>query len=258
MQQVNKLYLASFLKNQIYFVPILVIFFQDLGLDYSQIFWILTGGAVFSFIIEIPTGIFADLYGKRKSIIISKAIIAISFVAFGFAGGFWTLLLANLLYELGKSFRSGTETAYAYDYLSEDKNSPSYTEVKAKQKFYARVSESIAAAVGGFLAVQLGFNAVFFIAAIPAVFNFLQTLTWSKIKEYGGKKDLKETMVFTKQALRGIWKTQGLPVLVLNILIFTSTFVALATFIQPYMKEAGLPIEYFGLVYSGFLIMPLF
>ncbi|MBD3281636.1 MFS transporter [Candidatus Uhrbacteria bacterium] len=258
MQQVKKFYLASFLKNQTYFVPILIIFFQDLGLGYSQIFWIITGGAIFSFLIEIPTGILADLYGKRKSIILSKATITLAFIAFGFAGGFWTLLLANLLYELGKSFRSGTETAYIYDYLEEDKQAPGYTEVKAKQKFYARLSESIATALGGFLAVYLGFNTVFFIAAIPAAFNFLQTLTWVKIKEYTGKKDIKESYTFVKDTLLSIWQSKGLPGIILNVLIFTSVFVALATFIQPYMKQAGLPLEYFGVVYSGFLVIAAF
>ncbi len=258
MSQIKKFYIASFLKNQIYFVPILIIFFQDLGLNYTQIFWVMTGGAIFSFLIEIPTGILADLYGKRKTIILSKATIVLAFMAFGFAGGFWTLLIANLLYELGKSFRSGTETAFIYDYLEQDKQAPSYTKVKAKQKFYARLSESIATVVGGFLAVHLGFNAVFFIAAVPAAINFLQTLTWSKIKEYSGKKDIKHSYNFVKDTLQSIRQNKTLLIIIANVLIFTSSFVALSIFIQPYMKLAGLPIEYFGLVYSGFLIIAAF
>ena len=143
MKQVQKFYLASFLKNQIYFVPVIVLFFQDLGLNYSQIFWIFTIGAAFSFLMEIPTGVIADLFGNRRSIIWSKLLIFISFIAFGFAFNFWTLLIANLIYELGKSFRSGTETAYVYNYLAENKGAPSYTVVKANQKFYARLSESL-------------------------------------------------------------------------------------------------------------------
>jgi MFS family permease len=104
MTQINKFYLASFLKNQTYFVPIIILFFQDLGLDYSQIFWIFTAGSIFAFILEIPTGILADLYGKRTSIIWSKFIIFLSFIAFALASNFWGLLLANLLFELGKVF----------------------------------------------------------------------------------------------------------------------------------------------------------
>ena len=193
MNQVRKFYLASFLKNQIYFVPVIVLFFQDLGLNYSQIFWIFTIGAAFSFLIEIPTGIFADLYGQRKSIIISKFLIFISFIFFGFAQDFIMLLIANLIYELGKSFRSGTETAYVFNYLGEKNEEykltgsqasklPTYTKIKINQKFCARVSESLAAIAGGFIAYRFGFSLVFFVAALPALINWLQTLSWEKLE----------------------------------------------------------------------------
>ena len=154
MKQVKKFYLASFLKNQIYFVPIIVLFFQDLGLSYSDIFWVFTIGAAFSFIIEIPSGIIADIYGNRKSIIYSKLLIFISFIVFSMATGFLSLLIANLIYELGKSFRSGTETAYVYNYLDSHPGGPKYSKVKIEQKFYARISESLAALVGGFIAYR--------------------------------------------------------------------------------------------------------
>ncbi|MDD3662618.1 MAG: MFS transporter, partial [Candidatus Pacebacteria bacterium] len=83
MNQINKFYLASFLKNQTYFVSIVILFFQDIGLNYANIFWIFTIASVFSFIIEIPTGVFADKYGNRKSIILSKFLIFVSFIIFG-------------------------------------------------------------------------------------------------------------------------------------------------------------------------------
>lgn len=257
MKQVSKFYLASFLKNQTYFVPILVIFFQDLGLSYTEIFWILTAGSIFSFILEIPTGVLADIYGRRLSIILSKFTIFFSFIAFGFSKSFIALLLANLLYELGKSFRSGTETAYVFDYLQHDTSAPKYTKVKATQKFYARISESIATAVGGVIAVRLGFNAVFFLAAIPAAINAIQTLTWIKIKDSVDKKK-RATIPFLKKAFLDIWKQKEVLTIMINVLLYSAVFVAVGTFVQPYMQDVGLPLEYFGFVYSGFLIIVAF
>lgn len=260
MSQVKKFYWASFLKNQTYFVPIMVIFFQDLGLNYSQIFWIFTIGSVFSFIIEIPTGVLADLYGKRFSIILSKLVIFISFVVFGLANGFWVLMLANLLYELGKSFRSGTETAYVYDYLDQtgDKT-PNYTWVKADQKFYARLSESIAAIIGGWLAVKYGFNWVFLMAAIPAFINFALSLGWEQIESDNGKKTgWQHSWKMAKCSLKEVWHNKFLLRLLLNIMFFSLVFFALGKFVQPYMFEAGIKLEYFGVVYSAFLLLTAF
>ncbi|RJQ34152.1 MFS transporter [Candidatus Parcubacteria bacterium] len=260
MTQVNKFYLASFLKNQTYFVPIIVLFFQDLGLSYSQIFWIFTIGSIFSFVLEIPTGIFADLYGKRRSIIISKFLIFVSFILFGFSFDFLSLLLANIIYELGKSFRSGTETAYVYGYLSQTKGSPNYILVKANQKFYARISESIGTALGGFIAYKFGFNFAFFIAAIPALINFIQTFSWSKLEECGQaeKKFLKDNIKFAKDSIKESFLKSELRKIILNTALFSAAVLSLDKFIQPYMKDVGVHLQYFGVIYSGFLLLLAF
>lgn len=260
MTQVNKFYLASFLKNQSYFVPIIVLFFQDLGLSFSEIFWIFTIGSAFAFLIEVPTGVIADLYGNRRSIIFSKFTIFISFIAFGFAFNFWTLIIANLLYELGKSFRSGTETAYVYNYLEENKGAPRYTVVKVNQKFYARLSESLAALFGGFIAYRLGFNWVFLIAAIPALVNFIQTLSWEHLAESQEKqiKTWKNSFAFTKKAFKELRGNRVVLNVIINISLFTAAFAALDKFVQPYMKNSGLDLQYFGAVYAIFLILVAF
>lgn len=273
MKQVNKFYLASFLKNQIYFVPVIVLFFQDLGLNYSQIFWIFTIGAAFSFLIEIPTGLFADLYGQRKSIIISKFLIFVSFIAFGFAQNFIMLLVANLIYELGKSFRSGTETAYVFNFLGEQAEKykqggeaalklPGYTKIKINQKFYARVSESLAAIFGGFIAYQFGFSWVFFVAALPALINWLQTLSWERLELEEGKArpkiNLANNLTFLKEAFGELKGNKTITKIIINISIFGAALAALDKFVQPYMKGVGLDLQYFGLIYSAFLILIAF
>ncbi|MCF7820570.1 MAG: MFS transporter [Candidatus Pacebacteria bacterium] len=259
-KQIKKFYLASFLKNQIYFVPIMVLFFQDLGLSYAEIFWIFTIGSVFSFLLEIPTGLISDLYGARRSIILSKFLIFLSFIAFGLSFNFITLLLANLLYELGKSFRSGTETAFVYNYLEATPKSPSYTLVKVNQKFYARLSESLGALLGGFLAYKLGFSWVFLIAALPAFINFIQTFTWAKL-EGDRKKSIvswKNNLIFLKTAFKDLKKNPIALRIIANISLFTAGFVALDKFVQPYMKNVGVELQYFGLIYSAFLIIVAF
>lgn len=251
MKQVTKFYITSFLKNQTYFTPILIIFLQAQSLDFQQIFWVFTIGSILAFIIEIPTGIFADLFGKRKSIIISKFGIFLSYVIFGFSTTFWMFVIAQCIYELGNAFRSGTETAYTYDYLQQNQeNNPSYTEVKGKQKFWARVGESLATAAGGVIAATFGFNWVFFIAAVPAFFNFMLALSWERIKEYEEPITLKKTLEHMKDSVCELCKNRRLLRITLNITLFTSVLAALQKFIQPYMQDANIPIEWFGIIYA--------
>lgn len=257
MNQVFKFYLASFLKNQLYFTPILILFFLDFGLTYKEIFLIFTIGSVFSFLIEIPTGIFADFYGKRRSIILSKFFIFVSFLIFGFSSNFWFFVVAQVVYELGKAFRSGTETAYAYDYLASERNKSkiTYTEVKGKQKFYARISESLSAFMGGFLVVYLGFQMIFFVAAIPAFLNFVFNFYWEDLNEKTKRISIGESFKFVKGSLKEIYSKVYFLKLVVNIAIFSAVIVALDKFIQPYMINAGIALEYVGVIYSVFLFV---
>ncbi len=261
MKQVTKFYLTSFLKNQTYFTPILIVFLQAQHLTYQQIFWVFTIGSIFSFLIEIPTGIFADLYGKRKSIIISKFGIFLSFIVFGFSSTFLHFTIAQALFVFGNAFRTGTETAYTYDYTvqNKDKGVPQYTEVKGKQKFWARVGESGATALGGVIAAALGYRYVFFIAAVPAFLNFLLALSWEQIHEHHtGAVKLYETLHHTKSSLCEIWKNKATLLIILNITLFTSVLAASNKFIQPYMTEAGIPIAAFGFVYAAALGLTAF
>lgn len=258
MKQTTKFYITSFLKNQTYFTPILIIFLQIQSLTYQQIFWVFTIGSIFSFLIEIPTGTFADIYGKRKSIIISKLGILISYIVFGFSSTFIHFIIAQILYEFGNAFRSGTETAYTYDYLLQNKNNPSYTEVKGKQKFYARIGESLATAIGGIIAAKFGFNWVFFIAAIPAFFNLILALSWEKIKEHEGKVKLIDSFNLAKSSFYEIIKENQLLRITINITLFTGVLAAIQKFIQPYMTNLSIPIEYFGFIYAFALIIAAF
>jgi len=259
MKQVTKFYISSFLKNQTYFTPIMVLFLQFNNLSFTEIFLIFTIGSVVSFIVEIPTGVLADLYGKKKSIILSWFGLGIAYIIFGFSSTFWMFVFAQVLWELGNAFRTGTEAAYVYDYLSENKeNNPGYTEVKGKQKFYARIGEAIAAAIGGFIAAIWGFNIVFFVAAIPTFVNFLNVISWEKIKENEfteNERKIKNSINHTKVSFSEIIFNKNLLYITLNIMVFSSVLAALQRFIQPYMVEVGVPLSWFGIVYTIALVL---
>ncbi len=256
MKQVTKFYLTSFLKNQTYFTPILIIFLQFNHLSLQEIFWVFTLGSVLSFVCEIPTGTFADFHGKKRSIVISKFLIFLSYVLFGFSGTFLMFVLSQALFELGNSFRTGTETAYTFEYLRQNSDNPTYTEVKGKQKFWARIGEAIAAGAGGFIAVTYGYNTVFFAASVPAFANFLLALSWSEIderKETG--VSLRRSLAHVIGSLKDIISGQGVLNITLNITLFTSVLAALNKFIQPYMVSSGVPVDWFGYIYSASLIL---
>jgi len=83
-------------------------------------------------------------------------------------------------------------------------------------------------------------------------------LSWVNIKENSEAYSLKSSLIFAGDSLRSLFKNKILITIVMNILIFTATLFAIDKFIQPYMKAVGVELAYFGLIYSGFLLIIAF
>lgn len=69
------------------------------------------------FLSEIPTGIVADVYSRRLSVILSFFIGGAAFIMSGLVDVYWLLIVSQVLVGFGSTFRSGAETAWVTDEL---------------------------------------------------------------------------------------------------------------------------------------------
>lgn len=75
-------------------------------------------------IAEVPTGIVADAYSRRRSVILGYAIMASGFFVWGAAPRFETILLAQVLWAVGFAFTSGAQEAWISDEVGEERAGP--------------------------------------------------------------------------------------------------------------------------------------
>ncbi len=73
------------------------------------------------FLCEVPTGVVADVYSRRLSIIIGIFLIGAGFVLWGAIPLFGTVLLAQALWGVGYTFTSGADAAWVADEVGEDR-----------------------------------------------------------------------------------------------------------------------------------------
>jgi len=66
---------------------------------------------------EVPTGVVADVYGRRLSVILGVALMGAGFAFDGWRAAFWATLLAQVIWGLGATFTSGALTAWITDEL---------------------------------------------------------------------------------------------------------------------------------------------
>ncbi|OAD20923.1 major facilitator superfamily MFS_1, partial [Candidatus Thiomargarita nelsonii] len=82
------------------FLPLQYLFFQNNGLSYTQISVLIAAYSFGVLIFEVPSGVFADHFGRKKTLALAGALLALSYVLFGSSTTFIPLILASILYGM--------------------------------------------------------------------------------------------------------------------------------------------------------------
>ncbi len=92
----------------------------DVGLGPLELVLVGTLLEVAVFLFEVPTGIVADVYGRRLSLVLGALLVGSAFLVEGLVPLFWAVLLAQVLFGMGATFRSGAWPAWIADELGND------------------------------------------------------------------------------------------------------------------------------------------
>jgi len=69
------------------------------------------------FLFEMPTGLVADHFGRKRSLFIGTLIVGLAHILEGVIPSFWSIAIASGLWGLGWTFISGAEEAWIVDEL---------------------------------------------------------------------------------------------------------------------------------------------
>jgi len=106
-----------FTVNMVYQVTVV-------GLSPLQLVLVGTTLEATCFLFEVPTGIVADVYSRRLSILIGVALIGCGFLLEGTVPEFWAMIGSNVLWGVGYTFTSGATEAWITDEIGEDAVGP--------------------------------------------------------------------------------------------------------------------------------------
>ncbi|MDQ3540826.1 MAG: MFS transporter [Chloroflexota bacterium] len=106
-----------FTVNMVYQVTVV-------GLSPLQLVLVGTALEATCFLFEVPTGIMADIYSRRLSILIGIALIGGGFTLEGSIPAFWAVIGAQVLWGIGYTFTSGATEAWITDEIGEEAVGP--------------------------------------------------------------------------------------------------------------------------------------
>lgn len=155
---------------------IVSLFFLFKGLDFAQIGIVFTIFSLTAFAFEVPTGVLADKYGRKNSVLAGLALLTLVAFAWTFANNYIHFAFLAGVWMLGFSCISGSLEAYIYDHLESVKSLDSYDGILSKSAMLFSYFGAIGAIMGTFLyAINhnypyylLGFT--FFASAIAVFF----------------------------------------------------------------------------------------
>jgi DHA3 family tetracycline resistance protein-like MFS transporter len=116
----------------------------EAGLNPLELILVGTVLEISAFLFEIPTGVVADVYSRRLSLIIGTFLIGAGFIVEGLFPIFGAILVAQVLWGVGSTFGSGAQEAWIADEVGD----------RDAGRVFLRGSQ--AARIGGIVGMSLG------------------------------------------------------------------------------------------------------
>jgi MFS family permease len=101
---------------------------------------------------ELPTGIFADLLGRKRSFLISSLVMSAGLMIYFFSQSFWFFILAEVIAGIGMTFKSGALEAWVVDAVAQTKGRISTEKIFSS----GAIAENAANIVGGLAGAYMG------------------------------------------------------------------------------------------------------
>jgi len=106
------------------------------------------------FICEIPTGAFADIFGRKRAFVSACGLMSLAFIVYGFSHTFFGFLCAEIISAVGATFKSGAFQAWLVDSLKHRGYTDSYNKIFSRENIFNRIGAGGGAILGAYLSVR--------------------------------------------------------------------------------------------------------
>ena len=247
---IRKLYAFSFLQMTLFPMAIITLFWKDrIGLSLAQILLLQSIFSVATVVLDYPAGYVSDRLGYRVALTFASLLGIVGWGIYTVATTFSHVLLAEIVLGISLSFISGSDSALLYETLRAEGKEQLYARFEGRMNGFGQTGEALGAVFAGVI-----------YAAAPLLPFFLQVGVW--VTAFGVTRTMAETPRETgtpRSHLAEAFRTARYAFRDnrhLRHTILLNTLLGIASFfpvwlIQPYMRQTGVPIAWFGPVWAG-------
>ena len=236
----------GFLKNLRFYDAFLLLFFLENGLSYSEIGFLYATREMTIIIMEIPSGIIADTYGRKYALIAGFLAYIVSFVTFYFSTDFYLLMVAIFLFGIGDAFRSGTHKGMIMDYLRLNGWEKHKIDYYGNTRSWSQKGSAVSALFAGFLVLYSGsYRFIYLFSIVPYLINFINIATYPNEINHSIKKKKKQRFSSFVEVFKNFVKVIRQPKVfpIMNSAALHSAFLkSIKDYIQPIMVSIAVLI----------------
>ncbi|MFI3249594.1 MAG: MFS transporter [Eubacteriales bacterium] len=248
--QVKKFCLYGFLKNLKFFEPYLLVYLMSKDITLLEIGILMTIRELVVNLLEIPSGIIADYYGRKKELYLCFLFYIISFLAFFITDSFLLAAIAMIFFGCGEAFRSGSHKAMIYTYLDHKGWTSEKAFTYGRTRSVALIGSAISSIFGIILIVLAPTTGhIFLFSAIPYTLDFLLITTYPNFLDKGDKKEGDKFFDVIKGFFQNIKENSSIKKLLLQEGLTESCLSYSKEFLQPLLE--------FTIISSGIVLASL-
>jgi MFS family permease len=255
------LYLFQFLKSLHFFGSIAVLFYLDWAtLDYTRAFILEAVFVLLVVLLEIPTGVIADKFGRRISLIFGGLFAGLGFLLFGIVNNYLVFFFANFLCAIGMTLFSGADRALLFDTLLQHGKESSARHYFSRSDAWATAGILVAFPCGSLLA---GSTIFAYPTGLPITFimsglSFLCAgVVACLVPEPPRHEKINRPLTEGLNGFLFIFKHSGMRLYSFNFALISAVTFFIYWFYQKFIGLAGLSVQWNGFIGAGFNLFGL-
>jgi len=227
---------------------ILLIFFKDWGgLTQTQTQILQSWFTLWIFILEIPTGLYGDVKGKKKSVLLGYGLVALGVIAYTITPNIYLFLLSEFIFALGVACISGAEDAWRYDICKKYHIEEKFREISVTAEIVNMIGMILAAGAYIFISKYLSVEQIFRSAMIPNVIAIVLLSIFVKGTDTPKEKHLQPRYLATaKEAIKVLKNNSNLKKLIIYTGLLTSAGYFVIWLYQEALRVLSVPNNMFG------------
>ena len=200
-----------------------------------------------SMVFEVPSGVIADVFGRKKTMIASRVMAVLSAIMMIFSDSFFSVAITMIVSALSYNLASGTREALAYDSLKEADLEKEYDKFASNDIIIYRITSSLATLLAG-AALALGYKRAYVADALVGMLSIVIAVSLRDVKtELSDEKSAKKRFVeVIRESASFLKENKRAGRIIIYNAFIGAVSVLVLFFLQARLPEMGIKEALFG------------